>query len=132
MRLGRISRLLASAAIVLTACGVEPPTTDEPVVEPAVTPITELFAPGEEVYLTTCSPCHGADGEGVAGLGSSLIEGEILTISDEAMRQLITEGEDATDPGNTMGVAMPAKGGNPRLTDEQIDDVVGYLRALAR
>ncbi len=132
MRLGRPSWLVVGVAIALTACGVEPSPTNDAIVEPTATSISEFFAPGEEVYLATCSPCHGTEGEGVAGLGSSLIAGEILTISDEEMRRLIIEGEDATDPGNSMGVAMPAKGGNPRLSDQQVDEVVGYVRALRR
>jgi disulfide bond formation protein DsbB len=31
---------------------------------------------------------------------------------------------------NTTGIAMPPKGGNPLVTDEQLQIIVAYLRSL--
>ena len=33
-------------------------------------------------------------------------------------------------PDNTSGVEMPPKGGNPGLTDEQLTDIIAYIRTL--
>ncbi len=63
-------------------------------------------------------------------LGNDLTVGEFVASSDEDMLRVVLEGQDATDPANTMGIAMPARGGNPRLTDEQVAEVIAYLRDL--
>jgi mono/diheme cytochrome c family protein len=39
-------------------------------------------------------------------------------------------GRQPTDPLNTTGQLMPAKGGNPALTDEDLYNVVAYIRSL--
>ena len=36
------------------------------------------------------------------------------------------------DPLNTTGVGMPSKGGNPALTDEDLYDIVAYIRTLQK
>jgi disulfide bond formation protein DsbB len=35
-----------------------------------------------------------------------------------------------SDPENTTGVAMPPKGGNPSLSDGDLQNVVAYIRTL--
>ena len=42
----------------------------------------------------------------------------------------IKTGRPASDPANTTGVDMPPKGGNPAMTDQQIMDVIAYMRSL--
>lgn len=39
-------------------------------------------------------------------------------------------GRSLGDPLNTTGVTMPAKGNNPALTDEDLSNIVAYLRTL--
>jgi disulfide bond formation protein DsbB len=46
------------------------------------------------------------------------------------MLTFIKTGRPSGDPLNTTGVDMPPKGGNPALSDEQILDIVAYIRTL--
>jgi len=77
---------------------------------------------GRVVYEGTCVACHGANGrgafEGVPNLSSRLAK------SDDELFSNITEGYQSQ--GSFM--AMPARGGNPDLTDQEIHDVIAYIR----
>ncbi len=71
---------------------------------------------GADLYEQSCAGCHGAAGEG--GLGTAVGPGSnAVSLSDEQLAAVIVVG-----PGS-----MPAF---PRLTDEQIDSLVMYLREL--
>jgi disulfide bond formation protein DsbB len=92
----------------------------------------ELVAEGQSVYQTVCTACHGFDARGIPGLGKDLVESPFVHgLSDEELLNFIIMGRDSFDPLNTTGVAMPPRGGNPALTDEQIQAVVAYLRSLS-
>lgn len=86
-------------------------------------------ASGAAIYASTCATCHGTDGLGVPGLGPALVNNAFVqSKTDAELIAFINEGRDASHPDNTTGVAMPPKGGNPLLTDEDIADVVVHLR----
>jgi mono/diheme cytochrome c family protein len=86
---------------------------------------------GEAQYNTICIACHGPGGEGVEGLGKPFTTSEFLREqSDEELLAFIKVGRPTGDPLNTTGVDMPPKGGNPALTDEQILDIIAYVRTL--
>lgn len=86
-------------------------------------------ASGAAIYASTCATCHGTDGLGVPGLGPALANNAFVqSKTDAELIAFINEGRDASHPDNTTGVAMPPKGGNPSLTDEDIADVVVHLR----
>lgn len=105
--------------------------TATPVVEVAVAYSPESVENGRMIYQTTCSACHGQDARGVAGLGKTLIGSEYVHgLSDEELTEFIVVGRPIWDPLNTTGIAMPAKGGNMMLTDEQIGTVVAYIRTV--
>lgn len=88
-------------------------------------------AAGETTYQGTCSACHAPDAGGIDGLGPALAKSDFVqTRSDEELVVFIAVGRDAGDPENTTGVAMPPRGGNPTLSDEDILDVVAWLRTL--
>ena len=88
-------------------------------------------AAGHELYLATCSACHGPDAAGVPGLGKSLIDSEFTrTQTDAELIEFIKVGRDPSDPLNTTGIAMPPKGGNPALTDEDLQNIVSHIRTL--
>ena len=44
--------------------------------------------------------------------------------------QFLIEGRPATHPDNSRGVDMPPKGGNPALTNENLQQIVVYLRSI--
>lgn len=86
---------------------------------------------GEELYQGTCAACHGADATGIDGLGKDLHDNEFTnSLTDPELITFLEVGRPASDPLNTTGVDMPPKGGNPALTDQDLQDIVAYLRTL--
>ncbi len=88
---------------------------------------------GKTVYSTTCSACHGADAKGLPSLGkdmttSAFIKGQ----TDDQLLEFLKKGRPSSDPANTTKVDMPPKGGNPALTDQDLYDVIAYMRTLMR
>lgn len=86
---------------------------------------------GEQLFVQSCSACHGTDAKGLPNLGKDLTESEFIhSNSDEELLTFVKVGRPVSDPDNTTGIDMPPKGGNPALTDEQILDIIAYLRTL--
>jgi disulfide bond formation protein DsbB len=84
---------------------------------------------GADLYQQTCAACHGADSKGRPNLGKDLTASEFVNSqSDQALLAFIKQGRMPNDGGNTTGVPMPPKGGNPALTDEQILEIIAYIR----
>lgn len=110
-------------ALVLAACGGG---------GPAATPTPKgSAAAGQTSYATTCVSCHGVDAKGMTGLGKDLTTSEFVkSKTDDEMLTFLKTGRTATDPLNTTGVDMPPKGGNPALDDQDLYDIVAYLRSL--
>jgi disulfide bond formation protein DsbB len=50
--------------------------------------------------------------------------------SDDELVEFLKVGRPPDDPLNTTGVAMLPKGGNPSLTDEDLHNIVAYIRTL--
>lgn len=88
-------------------------------------------AAGEELYDQVCIACHGPGGEGIEGLGKPFTTSEfVASHSDQELLEFVKQGRPIDNPENTTGVDMPPKGGNPALTDEQILDVIAFIRTL--
>ncbi len=107
-----------------------PPTEepDTPAPPPSFDPV--LAAEGEALY-SSCQACHGPDARGVSGLGKTLVDSPFIDgNTDEDLVAFIIVGRDPSDPENTTGVGMPAKGGNPALTDDDLFAIVAYIRSL--
>lgn len=86
---------------------------------------------GEELYNQVCIACHGENGQGIEGLGKPFSTSEfIASQSDQELLEFIKQGRPTSHPDNTTGVDMPPKGGNPALTDDQILDIIAYMRTL--
>jgi mono/diheme cytochrome c family protein len=97
----------------------------------AVTYDADVVAYGETLFLS-CSACHGPDAMGVTGLGKNLVESEFVdSLSDDEFVAFIKVGRPIWDAANTTGIDMPAKGGNPILSDDDIQAIVAYLRTLS-
>ncbi|MFQ5577214.1 MAG: c-type cytochrome [Anaerolineae bacterium] len=85
---------------------------------------------GQQVYIA-CSACHSPDGKGLPGLGKDLTASEFVAgLTDDELVAFIKVGRDPSDPANTTGVAMPPKGGNPALSDDDLYNVVAFIRTL--
>ena len=81
-------------------------------------------AHGKVIFEQTCSACHGADGHGVIpGTPDFTQKGGVLSKPHSALADHIHNG--FSPPGAAM--AMPPRGGNPDLTDQDIKDVHAYL-----
>ena len=86
---------------------------------------------GREEFMRTCTACHGPKGEAKPNLGKDLRESEFLeSKSDAEMKMFLKLGRNTWEPENTTGVAMPPKGGNPMITDDDLVDIVQFLRYL--
>ena len=130
--------LLILVLSILAACGggakeapaatpAQPAATQPPAA--AAMPMGDP-AKGKEAF-STCAGCHGPEGKGLPNLGkdmttSTFIKGQ----TDEQLMAFVKTGRPASDPANTTGVDMPPKGGNPAITDQQIMDVIAYIRTL--
>jgi len=80
---------------------------------------------GYEVYTNNCTVCHGEDGEGLMpGVPDLNISRDWFSQTDEKLIEKIKRGTQQSD----ILIAMPPKGGNPNLTDDDILDVIVYMR----
>ena len=90
-------------------------------------------ARGKTLYVQTCSVCHGPDGNGVPNLGKDLVNSKFVAAqTDDQLLEYVQKGRAANDPLNTTGIAMPARAGNPSLTDDQIRDIIAYIRTIVK
>lgn len=81
---------------------------------------------GQTIYAQTCIACHGAGGKGaIPGVADFTARDGPLSKSDAELMKNISDG--CQSPGSFM--AMPAKGGNPNLTDADLKAVLAYLHA---
>lgn len=89
------------------------------------------IASGNKLFHTTCVACHGQGGVGIAGNGKPLVDNAFLrSLDDEGVLAFVQKGRMPSDPANTTGIQMPPKGGNPALSEDDILDIISYLRTL--
>jgi len=82
---------------------------------------------GKSLYEANCAVCHGTDGTGeMPGIKDLTTSRSWLKKSDNELIQMIING--IKSPGRPFG--MPPRGGNPALTDKQLQQIVEYLRVL--
>ena len=87
--------------------------------------------PGYDLFVTSCAACHGQGAQGMEGLGLPLTtSGFVRGKSDKELINFIKMGRPSWDENNTTGIDMPPKGGNPAITDEQLQSIIEYIRAL--
>ena len=127
--------------LVLAACGGGDDAPESTIALPTTVPATDAppqpeyseedIAEGQDLFVASCSACHGAEATGVEGLGKGLLNNEFVQDNtDEEMMEFIKVGRLADDPLNTTGVVMPPKGGNPAMSDDQIVKIIAFLRSL--
>jgi len=111
--------LIAGVAFLLASCGGSTGTSSADVSQ------------GRESYVATCALCHGAEGEGTSRLGKELRGNSFVgSLNDEELVEFLKAGRPSWDPANERGIDMPPKGGNPALMDEDLMEIVAYLRTL--
>lgn len=129
------------AMMALAACGGDdkkeeaaPAQQEQPVAaQQAAAPAAPVgdAANGGKIFATACVACHGPEGKGVTGLGKDLTTSEwVAQQSDEQLVEFIKRGRDAGDALNTTGIAMPPKGGNPAMSEQEVADIVAFVRSI--
>lgn len=121
-----------TAALALTAVGCSKKEEAPPAPAPAETPAPAPAPPteaekapaitGADVYQANCASCHA---EGVAGAPK--------TGDKEAWSGMIASGIEQMVQNAITGIGtMPAKGGNPNLSDEDVRAAVEYMIEQSR
>ena len=85
---------------------------------------------GQSVYQTTCVACHGPDGKGVLpGAPDFTADDNPLANKshDELLRNIMDGFQSEGSP-----MAMPAKGGNPALTEQDMRNALEYMMSEFR
>jgi len=122
--------LVLVLALVGASCAGDAAPTDGSIasVPKIVTPGDPLA--GASAYRAVCATCHGVDLGGVVGLGRSLVPSQyVVDTSDDDLVAFIVEGRPIDHPDNITGVAMLPSGGNPTLRDQDIANIVAYIKA---
>ncbi len=84
---------------------------------------------GQQWYNYICSTCHGLSGDGyeAGGTGTAIgLPGFLDKASDGFIRETIKHGR-----SNTRMLAFQGSAGLANLSDQEIDDIIVYLRSLA-
>ncbi|MBM4111798.1 MAG: c-type cytochrome [Phycisphaerae bacterium] len=128
--------VMVGAAYMMRALQIRlTPNPNAPLPIAALPPEPELdldsFVHGRAIFSTVCAMCHGPDGRGIRGLGRDLTHSLFVCDQrDSALASFIRKGRTANDPLNLTKVEMPPRGGRPDMTDENVSQVVTYLRGL--
>lgn len=101
----------------------------------ALSPVAQAqnVAEGKKLYSTYCTSCHGDAGKGDGMAGASLpvkpadhTNGAVMNkLSDNFLVNIISKG----GSGAGKSSFMPSWGG--ALTDQQIRDIIAYIRSIA-
>ena len=122
-----LSTMVVALSIALGAAGCGSDSAAVTTTAVAGTPL----AHGQQLAGQSCSSCHGQDFEGVKSLGPALTDNDFIQDhTDDEIIDFIKEGRSKDDPDSETGIAMPPYGGNPRLTDDDLADIVLFLRTL--
>lgn len=82
-------------------------------------PAAETEKSGEEVYNSTCLACHSTGAAGAPKIGDKETWGARLDQGLAVLIESVIQGKNA----------MPAKGGNPNLSETEIEKAVEYMLA---
>ena len=86
---------------------------------------------GKTLFAENCAKCHGNHGQGVNLVGQDLQTSKFVFSRPAAkVVAFIKHGRSVTNPLNHRQIAMPPFGGNANLTNQDLYDIVAYLRKL--
>ena len=125
---GVIVASLFTVLILLVMMQIHPVTPPKPAAA-ALDPAA--VKAGRTIFMMVCAACHSPKATGIKGLGKPLIGSVFFNgHTDAELLAFLQKGRPVTDPLNTTGVMMPARGGRPTLTDDDLKNVIAYIRSL--
>lgn len=84
---------------------------------------------GKEIFINNCRVCHGENLHGdMPGVPDLSINRAWTMKLDSQIHKFVKEGTEASG----KVISMPAKGGNPNLTDSEIKSAVQYMRKIIK
>lgn len=93
--------------------------------EPAA---TQVVAVSSALYGTHCMACHGADAQGVEGLGLNLVESQLVASSSQAeLVAFLKAGRAADSPDSVTKVPMPSF---VWMSESDLTEIAGYIQSL--
>jgi cytochrome c oxidase subunit III len=88
-------------------------------------------AVGQTLWMSTCLACHGRAGEGMHGQAFDMRDSAFVTEkTDQELLAFIKQGRMPFDPLNRTGIQMPPRGGNPLLKDDDLLNIIAYIRTF--
>ncbi|WP_345532624.1 c-type cytochrome [Viridibacterium curvum] len=136
--MNRPSRLVLSVSLVLAvamlaACNKKEAVPEEEtakLIQPVARVETAAAAPaaaggpidGKKIYETACAACHATGAAGAPKAGDKGAWGPRIAAGKESLYKSALGGKNA----------MPAKGGNPSLSDDEVKAAVDHLISLAK
>jgi len=89
------------------------------------------IAKGKAVYAGTCIACHGEGGKGIKDLGKDWTTSKFIAgKTDDELLAFIRTGRPIDDPLSAGKAAMPPSGGNPKLSDTDLKNVIAFMRTI--
>ena len=85
------------------------------------------MANGQALFTNYCAPCHGPAGEGYSGRGAGPgigLPSFLSVATDDYLFQTIKHGRIGTPMRGFIGA-----GGLANLTEEEVNDIIVYLRS---
>jgi len=118
--------LITLPLLLLIACSEQ---QTSPKAAPSKAPVTAQAAiehtdktAGEEIYAATCAACHDTGVAGAPKLGDKEAWAEHSHHGMEHMLEAVIKGKEA----------MPPRGGNPKLTDDEIRSAIEYILSKSK
>ena len=114
---------------LLTACGKQNADAPAPAAQaaaPAAPVVDENLAKGEHVYKGTCAMCHGTGAGGAPMFKSQAEWGPRIAQGKPTLYEHALKGF------NGSKGAMPAKGGNASLPDDEVKAADDYMVSQAK
>lgn len=131
-----IESVMIARAFTISPVVIDHSKTDDGSTAQAETPASATLTAGDPdkgklVFSKTCITCHGPSGQGMPNLAPSLVGSKFIGSADDtAITNVIRLGRALGDPNNKSGKVMPARGGNPFLTDEDVAHLVAFVKAI--
>ena len=131
MKLG--SRFLISTLLITIGCIGEQKTLPGEAVAPPSTAAVHAADPanGQHLFAQNCALCHGMSGKG-DGTGSAALDPKPRDFTNAAYMQKLSDQEirNTIRYGGAMK-KMPQMPSNPQYNDQELSDLVAYVRSLS-